>query len=97
MPWTLDLLKLKQGIIKEIILLLQSFNVLTIINLFNFVLSPSIHPYNSKDKDSSEVSADDFFTGQGSPAAVHRLIAGNDSNYKLIEGYLYLSIFLPFA
>ena len=34
---------------------------------------------DSKDKDSSKVSADDFFTGQGSPAAVHRLIAGKSN------------------
>lgn len=30
----------------------------------------------SDDKDSGKVSADDFFTGQGSPVAVHRLLAG---------------------
>ena len=42
-----------------------------------------------------DVSADDFFTGQGSPAAVHRLIAGKGSiNYMhrstTITYYMYV-------
>ena len=48
--------------------------------------------YCSNDKDSSEVSADDFFTGQGSPAAVHRLIAGEllcDSYYNVRTLYVH--------
>lgn len=36
--------------------------------MYNYVCSPAV------EKDS--LSADDFFTGQGSPAAVHRLLAG---------------------
>ena len=35
-----------------------------------------------------EISADDFFTGDGSPAAVHRLLAGN---YKPHHMHLYIN------
>ena len=32
-----------------------------------------------RNEDEQEVSADDFFTGDGSPGAVHRLLAGYSS------------------
>ena len=33
--------------------------------------------------DEQGISADDFFTGQGSPAAVHRLLAGRIVSEKI--------------
>ena len=56
-------------------------------------LKKNVFPHYSDDKDSSEVSADDFFTGQGSPAAVHRLIAGK-SDISTLQ-YCNLSLAKP--